>query len=43
MGWIADYWGWNGVFAAMVACCVLTIFFSALTLGHKAESNSQSH
>jgi hypothetical protein len=22
----------------MVACCLLTIFFSALTLGHRAES-----
>ena len=39
VGWIADRWGWNGVFAAMVACCVLAILFSALTLGHKAGSN----
>jgi OPA family glycerol-3-phosphate transporter-like MFS transporter len=38
VGWIADRWGWNGVFVAMVACCVLTIVFSAMTLGHKAES-----
>jgi len=28
------------VFGTMIACCVLTILFSALTLGHKAESNS---
>ena len=38
VGWIADHWGWGGVFTTMVACCLLTIFFAALTLGHKAES-----
>jgi OPA family glycerol-3-phosphate transporter-like MFS transporter len=38
VGWIADRWGWNGVFIAMVACCVLTIVFSAMTLGHSATS-----
>ena len=38
VGWIADNWGWNGVFITMVACCVLTIVFSALTLGHRATS-----
>jgi len=38
VGWIADGWGWNGVFATMVACCLLTIAFSAMTLGHTAES-----
>ena len=38
VGWIADHWGWNGVFITMVACCVLTIGFSAMTLGHTAES-----
>src|SRR6266542_4773659 len=32
VGWIADRWGWNGVFVAMVACCILTIVFSAMTL-----------
>jgi OPA family glycerol-3-phosphate transporter-like MFS transporter len=26
------------VFITMVACCVLTIVFSAMTLGHRAES-----
>ncbi len=41
VGWIADRWGWSGVFVTMVACCVLTIAFSALTLGHKAESASR--
>ncbi|MBI3878649.1 MAG: MFS transporter [Verrucomicrobia bacterium] len=42
VGKIAVLWGWSGVFATMVACCVLTILFSALTLGHKAESNSKT-
>lgn len=38
VGWIADHFGWNGVFITMVACCVLTIVFSAMTLGHTVES-----
>ncbi len=38
VGWIADHWGWNGVFVTMVACCVLTMAFSAMTLGHTTES-----
>ena len=41
VGWIADHWGWSGVFATMIACCVLAIAFSALTLGHKAVSASR--
>jgi OPA family glycerol-3-phosphate transporter-like MFS transporter len=41
VGWIADRWGWNGVFVTMVACCVLTIVFSAMTLGHKVESDAR--
>jgi len=41
VGWIADHWGWNGVFATMIVCCLLTMVFSALTLGHRAESNAQ--
>jgi OPA family glycerol-3-phosphate transporter-like MFS transporter len=32
VGWIADKWGWQAVFGTMVACCLLTIAFSALTL-----------
>jgi OPA family glycerol-3-phosphate transporter-like MFS transporter len=36
VGWIADHFGWAGVFATMVACCVMTIAFSAFTLGHRA-------
>ncbi len=38
VGWIADHWGWNGVFATMVACCALAMVFSAMTLGHRVES-----
>ncbi len=38
VGWIADRFGWTGVFVTMVVCCLLTIAFSAMTLGHKAES-----
>ncbi len=32
VGWIADRWGWHGVFGTMVVCCLLTMFFSWLTL-----------
>ncbi len=35
VGWIADTWGWGGVFVTMVACCVLAIFFVSLTLRHR--------
>jgi OPA family glycerol-3-phosphate transporter-like MFS transporter len=42
VGWIADRWGWGGVFTTMVGCCLLTILFSALTLGHKAQSESRT-
>jgi OPA family glycerol-3-phosphate transporter-like MFS transporter len=38
VGWIADLFGWTGVFVTMVVCCLLTIAFSAMTLAHKAES-----
>ncbi|HYM27841.1 MAG TPA: phosphoglycerate transporter protein PgtP [Steroidobacteraceae bacterium] len=41
VGWIADRFGWGGVFTTMVGCCLLTIFFSALTLAHRAESGSR--
>jgi OPA family glycerol-3-phosphate transporter-like MFS transporter len=41
VGWIADRWGWGGVFVTMVACCALTMLFSALTLGHRAESEAR--
>jgi len=41
VGWIADHWGWNGVFLTMVVCCVLTMAFSALTLAHSARSGKR--
>jgi MFS transporter, OPA family, glycerol-3-phosphate transporter len=41
VGWIADRWGWNGVFVTMVACCVLTAAFTAMTLGHKTTSEER--
>ncbi|MEX2149426.1 MAG: phosphoglycerate transporter protein PgtP [Steroidobacteraceae bacterium] len=37
VGWIADHWGWSGVFVTMVACCLLTIFFVSLTLRHRTH------
>jgi OPA family glycerol-3-phosphate transporter-like MFS transporter len=42
VGWIADKWGWGGVFVTMVACCLATIACSALTLGHKVESEGRA-
>ncbi len=42
VGWIADRFGWGGVFVSMIACCLLTIFFSTLTLGHRAESGTRA-
>ena len=38
VGAIADKFGWNGVFSVMAVCCILTIFFSALTLKGKATA-----
>ena len=38
VGWIADRWGWSGVFVTMVACCLLTMGFSAMTLGHRTAN-----
>ncbi|MEN9360551.1 MAG: glycerol-3-phosphate transporter [Verrucomicrobiota bacterium] len=32
VGWIADHWGWNGVFSAMALSCLLAIAFTAITL-----------
>ena len=40
VGWIADRWGWNGVFVTMVACCVLTMAFTALTLRQPGPSGA---
>lgn len=41
VGWIADHFGWSGVFVSLAACCVLTILVSALTLGHRTESSAR--
>ena len=38
VGYIADRWGWQAVFTTMVACCVLTILCSALTLRDRPVS-----
>ncbi len=38
VGWVADHYGWNGVFIMMVACCVMAMGFVALTLGHRVAS-----
>ncbi|MCB1227728.1 MAG: phosphoglycerate transporter protein PgtP [Verrucomicrobiales bacterium] len=37
VGWIADRWGWSGVFSTMIVCCILTMAFSALTLGDRSH------
>ncbi len=42
VGWIADHWGWGGVIATMAVCAVLTMVFSAFTLGHKSASSERS-
>jgi len=31
MGYVVDEWGWNGGFYVLIAACVLSIFFIALT------------
>ncbi len=42
VGWIAEKFGWNGVFLTMIACCVLAIGFSALTLGRRSAPSALS-
>ena len=42
VGWIADKWGWGGVFGTMIVCCVLTMVFSAMTLGHRKTGGAIS-
>ncbi|MEO6245937.1 MAG: phosphoglycerate transporter protein PgtP [Opitutaceae bacterium] len=42
VGWIADKFGWGGVFTTMTVCCVLTIVFSSLTLGHRTPMGKTS-
>ena len=40
VGWLADHWGWNGVFITMVLCCVLTMLFCAMTLGYNRRKRA---
>ena len=42
VGWIADRWGWNGVFVTMAVCCLLTIAFSAMTLKHQSRTRESA-
>jgi len=42
VGWIADKFGWNGVFVTMIACCLLAIGFSALTLRRRPAPGALS-
>jgi len=42
VGWIADQWGWTGVFATMIVCCLLTMAFSAMTLRHRTTSGGRA-
>ena len=40
VGWIAEKFGWNGVFVTMIGCCVLAMGFSALTLGRQPTQHA---
>jgi OPA family glycerol-3-phosphate transporter-like MFS transporter len=37
MGMIVDKWGWDGGFIILVAACILTMFFTALTWKHEKK------
>ncbi len=37
MGIIVDKWGWDGGFIVLIAACILTIMFTALTWKHEAR------
>jgi OPA family glycerol-3-phosphate transporter-like MFS transporter len=37
VGWIADHWGWSGVFVTMIGCCLLAMAFISLTLVQPAR------
>jgi OPA family glycerol-3-phosphate transporter-like MFS transporter len=43
VGWIADHWGWGGVFGSMIGCCLLAILFSAFTLRHRPVEGTESN
>ena len=40
VGWIVDHFDWSGVIVTMGLCAVLTMVFSAFTLGHRAHSET---
>jgi OPA family glycerol-3-phosphate transporter-like MFS transporter len=40
VGWIVDHFDWSGVIIAMCICAVLTMVFSAFTLGHRTGSTA---
>ena len=42
VGWIADHWGWNGVFVTMVVCCVLTMAVQRDDPRHTATSHKRA-
>jgi OPA family glycerol-3-phosphate transporter-like MFS transporter len=37
VGWIADHFQWHGVFLTMTACCLLTMLFSAMSIGGRPK------
>ena len=41
VGWIADKWGWSGVFGTMIVCCVLAMAFSAMTWTHRTAGSAR--
>ena len=41
VGWIADHWGWGGVFATMIFCCVMAMAFVSLTLKQPARLRAE--
>ncbi|MER2996541.1 glycerol-3-phosphate transporter [Pontibacter populi] len=38
MGFVVDEWGWDGGFMVLVAACILSIFFTALTWNKEKEN-----
>lgn len=38
MGYVVDQWGWNGGFAVLLAACLLSIVFTALTWTKETKS-----
>ncbi len=38
MGFVVDHWGWDGGFIVLVAACILSIFFTALTWNKEKQN-----